>query len=95
MKEKLKYNFLHIISLHYSKFYNCFLLCCAQGRHFFVVPSVKQGRPNAILSGGRKLKKKAHYFFKRHFFLKKGFYEVVFTELPFHIATVFSSKIQW
>ena len=36
-KEKLKYNFFHILLL-YSKFYNCFLRCCAQGLHYFVIP---------------------------------------------------------
>ena len=54
MKEKLKYNFLYIIPLHYSKFYNYFFLCCAQGRHFFVAPSVQR---KTILSTGAKLKK--------------------------------------
>ena len=43
MKKKLKYNLLHIIPLYYSKFYKFFLLCCAQGCRFFVIPSVQTG----------------------------------------------------
>ena len=37
MKNKLKYNFLHIIPLHYSTFYNGFLLCCSLSCHFFLL----------------------------------------------------------
>ena len=48
MKEKLKYNFLCIISLHCSKFYNCFSLYCAQGSHFFCNTKCST---KAILSG--------------------------------------------
>ena len=56
MEEKLKYNFLHSIPLHCSKFYNCFLLCCAQGCHFFCnAECLKQG--TGILSKGQKFKK--------------------------------------
>ena len=49
MKEKLKYDFFHIISLHYSKFYNCFLLfvCCAQGCRFFVISSDQTEAPES------------------------------------------------
>ena len=46
---------------------------------FFVIPSIQQKRRKAILSDGAKLKKR--------------FYRVVFTELPFCIATVFTAKI--
>ena len=55
MKEKLKYNFLSIIPLHCSKFYNCFSLHCAQGCYFFCNTKCST---KAILSGrGTKLKK--------------------------------------
>ena len=61
--KKLKNNFFHIIPLHYPKFYNCFLPCFAQGRHFFVIPSDQHGRRKVILSVGG---------------IKKGFTELPF-----------------
>ena len=85
MKEKLKYNFLHVIPLHYSKFYNYFLLCCGQGCHVFAIPNVQTGTPEShFVKGGTIFKNKS--FFKKAFFKK-------FMELPFRIATVFSEKI--
>ena len=58
MKEELKYNFLNIISLHYFKFYNCFILCCIQGCHFFVIPSDQTRAPeSSFVRGGQNLKK--------------------------------------
>ena len=97
MKEKLKYNF-YIISLHFSQFYNfflfffyffiiiitTFLICCAQGRHLFCNTDCST---EAISSGvGENFKQVP---LKK----KKRFYKVVFTELPFCIATVFNAKI--
>ena len=81
MTEKLKYNFLHITPLHYSKFYNFFLLGSAQGCRFFVIPSVQTGAGKPFCQRGKNKK-------KRHLNLKKSF-----KELPFRIATVFSTKI--
>ena len=77
MKEKLKYNFLHILLLHYPKFYDSFSLCCTQGRHFFVIRVFKRGS-RKLFCLGDKIKKTL-------FFETKAF-----TELPFRMATVFS-----
>ena len=64
MKEKLKYNFLHIIPLQYFKFYDCFLLCCAQGRHFFRNNKCLTGASEShFVRGGGKIKKGS--FFKK------------------------------
>ena len=60
MKEKLKHNFLHIhiIPLRYSKFYNCFLLCCAQGCPFFCNAKCSTGAPESHFV----MRKKTPYF---------------------------------
>ena len=80
MKEKLKYNFLRIVPLNYFKFSNCFLLCCAHGRHSICNIECSTGAPESHFVRVQNQKKAA--FFKKSF-----------TELPFYIATVFTAKI--
>ena len=53
MKEKLKYNFLLIIPLQYSKFYTCFLPVHVQGRDFFCNTECLTGAPESNLLGGK------------------------------------------
>ena len=84
MKEKVKYDFLYIILLHNSKFYNSFLLYCTQGCNFFVKPSVQQERQKVILSSvGQKFKK------KQLFLQRKSF-----TYLFFQVTIVYSDCFQ-
>ena len=64
MKKKLKYNFLHIIPLHYSKFCNSFLLCCSLSCHLFVIPNVQKRHRKTIISGGKKIQKSTLLFNK-------------------------------
>ena len=55
MKENL---FFYIIPLHYSQFYNCFLLCCAQSRHFFCnTKCSKKGVRKPFCQGGQNKKR--------------------------------------
>ena len=68
MKEKLKYNFLHIILIHILNLITAFYFVTVKVVTIFVIPSVQQGRRKAILSGGTKL--------KGTFFQKKGFTEL-------------------
>ena len=55
MKKKLKNNFLHIIPLRYSKFFNDFYSVGSLSCHFFVITSVQQGHRKTILSDGGKI----------------------------------------
>ena len=71
-----------IISFQYSIIFNCFLLCCPQGRHFFCNTECLIGAPESHFSGGR-AKTKGIFFGQ-----KKRFHRVVFIELPFRIANV-------
>ena len=75
MKEQLKYNFLSIIPLHCSKFYNCFSFYCAQGCHFFCNTKCST---EPILSGrGTKLKK---VFIESFHFVSQSFSAKKFTD---------------
>ena len=76
---KLKCIFFCIVPLHCSKFYKCFLLlvCCAQGCHFFVIPSVQTGAPESrLVKRGSKAYKKTSYVKKNSLFIKKKFYRI-------------------
>ena len=56
MKENLKHN----IPLYYFKFYNCFLLCCAQGYYFFCNNECSTAAPEShLVRRGAKLKNAA------------------------------------
>ena len=86
MKEKVKYNFLHIIPLHYSKFYDFFLQCCAQGRRLFVIPSDQTGASeNHFVKGDKNLKKGTLFF-------KKVFAELHFISQQFSAQNLVTGK---
>ena len=72
MKKKLKYNFLHIIPLHYSIFYNSFLLCCALSCHFFCyIECLTRATENHFIRRREKLKKRNLLYKKSIFSSKK------------------------
>ena len=93
MKKKLKYNFLHITPFHYSKFCDSFLFCCAQGCHFFVMPSDQQGGRKANLLGGKVKKGFTKLFYIVAILYRYGFHSknVVMTKKSHHFQPV--SKI--
>ena len=63
--------------VHYSKFCNCFLICCTQCRHFFRITKWSTKARKSILSGGQ-IQKKAAFIPKK-----------VFTDLFLKVAILY------
>ena len=85
MKEKLKYNFLYIISLHILNFITVSYYVPFKVVACFVISSDQTGAPQNHFVRGQILKK-APYILKKALFKKKSF-----TELSFRILC--SAKI--
>ena len=78
MEGKLKYIISFILFLftilNFIKV--SYYLCCAQDRHFFVIPIVQTEAPESYFVKGNKSYKMAPYFLKKHSFIKKRLYRI-------------------